>query len=202
HSLRRQGIERIEEISRQMLLPIATLDDQKILSYLQEVAPPVVTNIGPELVLGKVFDSIGLSNIPEEMFRHIVLARLVYPVSKLKTSSYLLQHHGIEVDISSIYRFLDRFHLKYKDDVESIIYDHSRRMLGDIRIVFYDITTLYFEAEDEDDLRRIGFSKDGKFRNPQILLGLLIGQDGYPLGYDMFEGNKFEGHTLIPMITR
>jgi transposase len=59
---------------------------------------------------------------------------------------------------------------------------------------------LYFESADEDDLRKIGFSKDGKFQNPQIMLGLLVGQNGYPIGYDIFEGNTYEGHTLIPTL--
>ena len=72
--------------------------------------------------------------------------------------------------------------------------------LAEIRI--YDMTTLYFEAEDEDDLRKIGYSKDGKFQKPQILLGLLVGQGGLPIGYDIFEGNTFEGHTLMPVLKR
>lgn len=59
------------------------------------------------------------------------------------------------------------------------------------------MTTLYFEAEDEDDFRKISFSKDGKFQCPQIMVGLLVGEGGYPIGYDVFEGNTFEGHTLI-----
>jgi transposase len=58
----------------------------------------------------------------------------------------------------------------------------------------------YFEAESEDELRKTGFSKDGKHRNPQIVLGLLVGMEGYPLAYDIFEGNKFEGHTMLPVI--
>jgi transposase len=62
------------------------------------------------------------------------------------------------------------------------------------------MTTLYFEASDEDDLRKIGFSKDGKHQNPQIYLGLLVGLDGFAIGYDVFEGNIYEGHTLIPFI--
>ena len=62
------------------------------------------------------------------------------------------------------------------------------------------MTTLYFEARDEDDLRKTGFSKDGKHSNPQIFLGLLVGLGGYAIGYDIFEGNIFEGHTLIPMV--
>ncbi len=69
-----------------------------------------------------------------------------------------------------------------------------------ISILFYDVTTLYFEINKEDELRRTGFSKDGKHQNPQIVLGLLVSIEGYPLAYEVFEGNKFEGHTLIPVI--
>ncbi len=63
------------------------------------------------------------------------------------------------------------------------------------------MTSLYFEAEDEDDLRRIGFLKDGKVQNPQIMLGLLVGENGYPIGYDIFEGNPFDGKTLRPLVS-
>jgi transposase len=71
-----------------------------------------------------------------------------------------------------------------------------------LAVVFYDMTSLYFENEDEDDLRKVGFSKDGKFQNPQIMLGLLVGRNGYPIGYDIFEGNTFEGKTLLPVLDR
>ena len=67
-------------------------------------------------------------------------------------------------------------------------------------VAFYDVTTLYFEAGDEDDLRKIGFSKDGKSQQPQILLALLVATDGHPLAYEVFEGNTFEGHTMLPVI--
>lgn len=69
-------------------------------------------------------------------------------------------------------------------------------------VFFYDMTSLYFEAEDENDLRRIGFSKDGKFQNPRIMLGLLVGENGFPVGYDIFEGNTFEDRTLLPDLQR
>jgi transposase len=62
------------------------------------------------------------------------------------------------------------------------------------------VTTLYFEIDDEDDLRKTGFSKEGKHQNPQIVLGLLVSMEGYPLAYEIFEGNKFEGHTMLPVI--
>src|SRR4030066_130987 len=69
-----------------------------------------------------------------------------------------------------------------------------------LSIVFYDVTTLYFESPDEDDLRKTGFSKDGKHQCPQIVLGLLVSIEGYPLAYEIFEGNKFEGNTMLPVI--
>jgi len=71
-----------------------------------------------------------------------------------------------------------------------------------IGVVFYDMTTIYFESSQPDELRMTGFSKEGKHQHPQILLGLLIGSNGYPIGYEIFEGNTFEGHTLIPVMER
>jgi len=64
------------------------------------------------------------------------------------------------------------------------------------------MTTLYFEASDEDDLRKTGFSKDGKHQQPQIFIGLLVGLGGYAIGYDIYEGNTYEGHTLIPFLEK
>lgn len=103
----------------------------------------------------------------------------------------------------SLYRFLDRLQNKYKTSIEKISFNYTKKLLGgNISVVFYDMTTLYFEAQDEDDLRKIGFSKDGKFQKPQIMIGLLVGERGYPIGYDIFEGNTFEGHTLLPILKK
>jgi len=157
--------------------------------------------VGPELILGKIFNEIGFNKIPDELFRHLVIARLVYPVSKLKTVDYLLHYKGILTNKDKIYRYLDRFDQKYKEQAIDIVFNHTKEILNNkITVAFYDITTLYFETSDEDDLRKLGFSKDGKARNPQILLSLLVGIDGQPLAYEVFEGNKFEGHTLIPVV--
>ena len=62
------------------------------------------------------------------------------------------------------------------------------------------MTTIYFESSEEDDMRVRGYSKDGKHHLPQIFLGLLVGINEYPIGYELFEGNTFEGHTLIPVL--
>jgi hypothetical protein len=158
--------------------------------------------LGPEMVLGKLFDEIGFgAAVGDPLFRYLVLSRLAFPLSKLKTTEYLLRYNGVGIEVDRIYRFLDRLDAKVLKKVQDASFAHSCRVLGGMpTVVFYDVTTLYFEAELDDDLRKAGFSKDGKHHAPQILLGLLVGPLGYPLGYDIFEGNKFEGHTMIPVI--
>ncbi len=182
------------------LLPTKTVPELSVDLFLEKISNNQISVIGPELIFGKLFDDIGFNKIPNELFRHLTVARLAYPVSKLKTVDYLKRYQGIDINKNSIYRFLDELHSKHKDKVEKIAYEYTKRILKDITVVFYDMTTLYFEAEDEDDLRKIGYSKDGKFQHPQIMLGLLVGKEGYPIGYDIFEGNTFEGHTLLPVL--
>jgi transposase len=157
--------------------------------------------VGPELLLGQIFDCIGFNHIKDELFRHLVITRIVYPVSKLKTTDYLFKYKGKEISVYSIYRYLDRLHESQMELVKSISLSHTLKVLnGNLSVVYYDVTTLYFESSDEDDLRKTGFSKDGKHQHPQIVLGLLVSQNGYPLDYEIFEGNKYEGETLLPIV--
>jgi hypothetical protein len=160
-----------------------------------------LTEVGTELLLGRIFDDIGFSRIDDPLFRKLVFARLSNPVSKLKTSTYLLRHKNIEVPVQQIYRYMDKLHSTQKQEVEAISYQHTLKVLNNQNsVVFYDVTTLYFEIDNEDELRKTGFSKEGKHQNPQIVLGLLVGTEGYPLAYDLFEGNKFEGYTMLRII--
>jgi transposase len=182
------------------LFPQEEHNNAVVLDFVQSLSNASIRTMGPELIFGRLFDEIGFDVIAECLFRDIVVARLVYPTSKLKTVDYLYRYRGKTISSESIYRFLDRLNDQHKSSAQQIAYQYSRRILKNISVVFYDMTSLYFEAEDEDDLRKIGFSKDGKFQNPQIMLGLLVGENGYPIGYDIFEGNTFEGKTLLPVL--
>ena len=174
-------------------------EKQKVEQFFESIEQ--ITVHGTELLLGKLFDEIGFNQIPDVLFRQLVLARLFFPVSKLKTTDYLTKYQFLSVDVQTVYRYLDRFYRTQKETVQRISYDHTLKVLGgEISIIFYDVTTLYFEIDDEDNLRGTGFSKDGKHQNPQIVLGLLVSIEGYPLAYEIFEGNKFEGHTMLPVI--
>ncbi|HYF70050.1 MAG TPA: IS1634 family transposase [Ohtaekwangia sp.] len=160
-----------------------------------------VKRIGYDLLLGKIFDDIGFGKVRDKVFKELVLARISFPKSKLKTTEYLLRYKQIDWDEDHIYRYLDKLHNSQKELVQQISYTHTRKILKDeISVVFYDVTTLYFEIDLEDDFRKTGFSKEGKHQHPQIVLGLLVSKKGYPLAYDIFEGNKFEGHTMLPVI--
>ncbi|SMD42898.1 Transposase [Aquiflexum balticum DSM 16537] len=160
-----------------------------------------ITVSGTELLLDNVFNDIGFNVIQDDIFKWLVYSRICFPASKLKTCDYLQTYHGLEFQVQDLYRYMDKLYNNYKEIIQLISFGHTKKILGgSINIVFYDCTTLYFEVDQEDDLRKTGFSKEGKHQNPQIVLGLLVGLEGYPLAYEIFEGNKFEGHTMIPVI--
>lgn len=157
--------------------------------------------VGVRLVLGRIFDQIGFDAIKDELFRDLVLYRLVYPKSKLKTTEYLYRFEQKVYSKDEVYRYMDKLNKEQKDKVQQISYNHTAKILtSGIKAVFYDVTTVYFEVDNEDELRKTGFSKEGKHQHPQIVLGLLVSEGGYPLAYDIFEGSKFEGHTMIPVL--
>lgn len=157
---------------------------------------------GTELLLGNIFDRIGFNALNDSVFKHLVISRLSFPVSKRATVEYLKDYYDTDIELSNIYRYLDKLYDNRKETVRQISVSHTRQILGGvIGIVFYDVTTLYFETDHGDDLRKTGFSKEGRHQNPQIILGLLVSLGGYPLSYEIFEGNKFEGHTMLGVVT-
>ena len=206
-----QEIEKLENLAKQEI-ELLSGDQQKLFGFdndtLIEKAFSALNNaniktVGPEIIFGKIYDYIGFNAIEDEYFRHLVIARLAFPLSKLKTIDYLYRYQGKTLDIDAIYRFLDKLNDKLKPLVEQIAFAHTLKVLqNNISVVFYDMTTLYFEASDEDDLRKTGFSKDGKHQCPQIYIGLLVGLGGYAIGYDIYEGDIYEGHTLIPCLEK
>jgi len=216
-------VVRLEEKARQYVRELTGTnrslfedeDEIKLKSFITTISNAQIRVIGPELIFGTLYDRMGYGHICNELFRHLVITRLFNPGSKLKTIDYLLRYQGVVCDINKIYRFLDNLCFRKEADrenlgegktdikkqVEQISYSHTLRVLGGrIDVVFYDMTTLYFESSDEDDFRKTGFSKDGKHQCPQIFLGLLVGHGGNPIGYELFEGNIFEGDTFIPVL--
>lgn len=145
-------------------------------------------------IFGHIYDTVGF---PKNMLRELVIARIAYPKSKSATVRYLDQYLGISLSEDRIYRFLDTLN---KDELTRIAFDFVSKKNNGIALIFYDVTTLYIETNDEDDLRKKGFSKDHKNELPQIVIGLFVDKDGYPFDFDFYEGSTFEGHTFSKAI--
>lgn len=141
-------------------------------------------------IFGHIYDSIGF---PNDLLRDLVITRIAYPKSKMATVRYLDQYLGIKLSADKIYRFLDTVN---KDEMSRIAFDFVSKKNNGVALIFYDVTTLYFESGDEDNLRKKGFSKDHKNDLPQILIGLFVDRDGYPFDFDFYNGSTFEGHTF------
>lgn len=156
---------------------------------------------GVRLILEPIYNGIGFNAIRDDTLKYLAIARICQPKSKVATVDYLKRHFDEDVNLNKIYRYMDTLYNTQRELIQRISVEHSRKLLGGrIGIVFYDVTTLYFETAREDILRSPGFSKDGKTTESQIVLGLLVSCDGYPLSYNVFNGAQYEGRTMIPII--
>ena len=156
---------------------------------------------GTQLILNPVYKNIGFDQINDDILKHLVISRICHPQSKVATADYLKSYFDEDIDLNKIYRYLDKLSDTQKDIIQEISVNHTRKILGgSIGVVFYDVTTLYFETDKDDEFRTKGWSKDGKHSQPQVVLGLLVSKGGYPLAYSIHEGNKYEGHTMLPVI--
>ena len=156
---------------------------------------------GTQLLLTQIYDTIGFNRIQDEVLRHLVIARISQPMSKSATVEYLKSYYDEDVDLNHIYRYMDRLYKTQQELVQHISVEHTRKILGGkIGLMFYDVSTLYFETAKTDDLREPGFSKDGKTAESQVVLGLLVSEGGYPLSYSLFNGSQYEGYTMLPII--
>ena len=135
-----------------------------------------------------------------KILNDLVIARIAAPSSKLESFEFISDYFGITHRRRDFYRTLSELP-SLKSEVEARVIAVAKKNFGfNFSMVFYDLTTLYFESFETDELRRIGFSKDNKASNPQIMIGLLVNNLGFPVSYQVFPGNKFEGRTLMPSI--
>ena len=150
--------------------------------------------------LREVMTQIGLDKLKKQLLLDMVVIRIVEPASKLRSIELLESHFGIKHRRQSYYKSAPQW-LKLKGKIEDNVVDFAMKHYAfNFDLLFYDVTTLYFETFTEDDLRKNGFSKDNKSQQPQILVALLVTKEGFPIAYSIFPGNVFEGHTILPVV--
>ena len=151
-------------------------------------------------VLGGVYDWLGFDAVDDPVFRDLVIARIVEPTSKADAARVLAELGAKTLAYRTIQRHLAKANTdNYRDVIAGRCFTHAADR-GGLSLLLYDVTTLYFEAENEDDLRKVGYSKERRV-DPQIVVGLLVDRTGFPLEVGCFEGNTAETRTLVPVIT-
>ncbi len=151
-------------------------------------------------VLGAVYDWLGFDAVDDAVFRDLVIARIVEPTSKVDAARVLADLGVKTLSYRTIQRHLAKVNTdNYRDVIAGRCFTHAADR-GGLSLLLYDVTTLYFEAENEDDLRKVGYSKERRV-DPQIVVGLLVDRTGFPLEVGCFEGNTAETRTLVPVIT-
>jgi transposase len=142
---------------------------------------------------------IGLGDLPV-LLKDLVTIRIFEPASKLRSLELMGQYFGIHHSRKTYYKLAPDW-IALKDEVESKVVGFAKACYSfNYDLLFYDVTTLYFETFEEDELRKNGFSKDNKSQQPQILVALMVSKEGFPIAYEIFSGNTFEGHTIIPVV--
>lgn len=180
--------------------------DQQMLNFsaATPTQPAVVTGSSSALLVEVVraaWKALGFDVVGDEAFFQLVLARLVEPTSMLDSARVLTELGIVPVHRARMHRCLARIARRgYRDQLAAACYGHATRD-GDVTLVMYDVTTLHFEVEHEDKLRKVGYSKERRV-DPQIIVGLLVDRHGFPLEIGSWEGNKTETHTIIPIINQ
>ena len=158
-------------------------------------------------VYGDLFDSLGFNEILKNknhanVLKNLVTLRIFDAQSKLKSHELLKEKLNKDSSLSSIYRMMDSL-AKNEENVLKISFNATKKLFPDekIDLLFFDVTTLYFESvEQDEDLKAFGFSKDCKFNQVQVVLALATTQEGLPIGYKVFKGNTAEVKTLLTCI--
>ena len=192
-----QARRRLHEGQETLDLEIVGLEDEGV-----PQRPGLITSKRSALlwqVLTQAYARLGFDAIDDEAFAQLVLARIIEPTSKADSVRVLNEIGVASTSLRTMFRALHRATERdYRDQIATACFSHAMTN-GDVSLVLYDVTTLYFEAEKEDELRKVGYSKERRV-DPQVVVGLLVDRDGFPLEIGCFEGNKAETLTIIPIV--
>ncbi len=193
----------------QQLGQVKPLDKNSVvdLIYLEEEARHI---LGIHDVYGYVYEQLGFANPfsrprqrekSAKILREIVLARIANPQSKRASVEQLHAQFGVTLNLDHVYQMMDKIDEIFCERIQKYALAATLQLTGEkLRVLFYDATTLYFESFTEDEFKQNGYSKDMKFNQPQILLAIFVTDKGLPVGYEIFPGKTFEGHTLVPVL--
>lgn len=176
---------------------ISTLrEEQRIIDGIGDVFGKLYRDLKLDRLISGTHKDGQWNNILESC----VLARIANPVSKRRSASLLEADYGIKIPLEKIYRVMDHVADRESDIKQRIAQTTLSLFQEHVDVLFFDVTTLYFESIETDELRAFGFSKDCKFKEVQVVLALVTTTKGLPITYKLFPGNTYEGGTLVEVV--
>lgn len=177
------------------------IEEDRIIKGIHDIYGELYDEMNFKRLLPNPARNVAISKALKE----IVLARIANPDSKRASVDMLASKFGSFIELKTVYRMMDAISDDRIIKLNKLVLNHTKDLLNNsIDIVYFDATTLYFESFNEDSgddaIKKNGYSKDGKFNQPQVVLALLVTKQGLPVGYKAFSGDTFDGHTLIPAI--
>ena len=178
---------------------------------IQDLFHKLTTYDGFSLVVDRLLSLSGFSDIItkvqgkkefdlKETIKLIISQRLDMPSSKRRTCERQQEHGFQGIDLHHIYRAMDAVEPLSGEFQKKAFETVCSFSTSPVDCFFFDVTTLYFESVEKDELRDFGFSKDQQHHSVQIVLALVVDKQGLPLAYDTFKGNLAETKTLIPVL--
>lgn len=153
--------------------------------------------------LEKIYRKFNFQKHFSNLFQDLVLTRILEPKSKRSSLEFLQTFLNKIHSENILYKEIVKYDEKTKEEIEKEIVEIAKKEFGfDFSFVLYDVTTLYFESFKSDEFKKCGFSKDHKHNQPQVVIGLIVTKQGFPISYEIFKGNTFEGNTLLPSILK
>ena len=199
-----------ETVAKQMIEAKAAKASKATLNVdLRQMVEEQRVVLGIHEVYGEVYRQLSFDTLlsqrryraSHEALFHCVMARIANPKSKRGSVQHLEQDFGVSLSLEKVYRMMDQLDDNTISRLQTMTCEGTRSLLpGALDVLFFDCTTLYFESFKEDELKQNGYSKDCKFNQPQVLLALLVTREGLPVGYEVFPGATFEGHSLISVL--
>ena len=155
-------------------------------------------------LLSRIYNHFGFDKYGDPLIRDLIVARVYQPQSKRETKEVISDLFGINYSLITIYRHLKKaIDLNLKDQFQKALINFAKVGLSDdLRLVFYDVTTLAFDSHARVGLKDFGYSKDHRFQDVQIVVGLVVNHDGFPLYFDVFNGKTFEGKTFVSVVEK
>ena len=189
---------------------IEAADHQAVTVDLRRLKETQRAVVGIHEVFGSIYRQLGFDTLwgaskryhkRRKLLEHVVMARIAQPASKRASVDLLERDFSIRLNLSSIYKMMDAMDEPTIERLQCLAGNRTKQLLGgSLSVLFYDCTTLYFESFEPDEIWQKGFSKDHKASETQVLLALVVTKEGLPVGYEVFPGATFEGHTLIPVL--